>query len=176
MSDKEILNPFFEDITVEQGTKNELIVFKNHKDKESFLELLKLNNQSNNRTLVTLNADEYSKRFINRFQNYDGKIFLCLEGDRTGNMQTLKILTEFNGKSIKDIRPLYGISESGNQNLNEYLQNKLHLQNKNANLVESKKAQNERDNTRSERISNAEYLGSESTGGNIGKLGENSLS
>ena len=95
MSDKEILNPFFEDITVEQGTKNELIVFKNHKDKESFLELLKLNNQSNNRTLVTLNADEYSKRFINRFQNYEGKIFLCLEGDRTGNMHTLNLLTEF---------------------------------------------------------------------------------
>jgi hypothetical protein len=30
-----------------------------------------------------------------------------------------------NGKNIKDIRPLYGISENGNQNLSEYLENKL---------------------------------------------------
>ena len=176
MSDKEILSPFVDDISVDEGNKNELIVFKNSKDKEAFLELLKLNNQNNNRTLVTLNADENSKKFINRFQNYDGKIFLCLEGDRTGNMQTLKILTEFRNKNIKDVRTLYGISENGNQNLNEYLQNKLHLQNKNANLVESKKAQNERENTRSKGISNTKYLGSESTGRNIGEFGENSQS
>ena len=64
MSEKETLSPFVEDISVEEGTKNELIVFKNSKDKESFLELLKLNNQNNNRTLVTLNADENSNRFI----------------------------------------------------------------------------------------------------------------
>lgn len=176
MSDKEILNPFFDDISVEQGTKNELIVFKNHKDKESFLELLKLNNQSNNRTLVTLNADEYSKRFIDRFQNYEGKIFLCLEGDRTGSMHTLNILTEFRNKNIKDIRALYNISENANQNLEEYLKNKLQNKDKNVTLVESKKAQNEKDRTQSEEISNVEHLGSESTGRNLGKFGENSQS
>lgn len=176
MIDKEILSPFVDDISVDEGNKNELIVFKNSKDKESFLELLKLNNQNNNRTLVTLNADENSKKFINRFQNYDGKIFLCLEGDRTGNMQTLKILTEFRNKNIKDVRTLYGISENGNQNLNEYLQHKLDLQNKNITLVESKKAQNERENTKSKGISNTKYLGSESTGRNIGEFGENSQS
>ncbi len=176
MSDKEILSPLVEDISVDEGNKNELIVFKNSEDKESFLELLKLNNQTNNRTLVTLNADENSKKFINRFQNYDGKIFLCLEGDRKGNMQTLKILTEFRNKNIKDVRTLYGISENGNQNLNEYLQNKLDLQNKNITLIESKKAQNERDNTRSKGISNTKYLGSESTGRNIGEFGKNSQS
>ena len=176
MSDKETLSPFVEDISVEEGNKNELIVFKNHKDKESFLELLRLNNQNNNRTLVTLNAGENSKKFINRFQNYEGKIFLCLEGDRTGNMQTLKILTEFRNKNIKDIRALYNISENANQNLEEYLKNKLQNKDKNVTLVESKKAQNERDITGSEGISNAEYLGSESTGGNIGEFGENSQS
>ena len=176
MSDKETLSPFVEDISVEEGNKNELIVFKNHKDKESFLELLRLNNQNNNRTLVTLNAGENSKKFINRFQNYEGKIFLCLEGDRTGNMQTLKILTEFRNKNIKDIRALYNISENANQNLEEYLKNKLQNKDKNVTLVESKKAQNEKDRTQSEGISNTEYLGSESTGGNIGKLGESSQS
>ncbi|MBS1549066.1 MAG: DEAD/DEAH box helicase family protein [Bacteroidetes bacterium] len=176
MSDKEILNPFFDDISVEQGTKNELIVFKNHKDKESFLELLKLNNQSNNRTLVTLNADEYSKRFIDRFQNYEGKIFLCLEGDRTGSMHTLNILTEFKNKNIKDIRTLYGISENANHNLEEYLKNKLQSNDKNVTLVELKKAQNERDNARSEGISNTQHLGSKSIGRDIGKLSKNSQS
>lgn len=176
MSDKETLSPFVEDISVEEGNKNELIVFKNHKDKESFLELLRLNNQNNNRTLVTLNADENSKKFINRFQNYEGKIFLCLEGDRTGNMQTLKILTEFINKNIKDIRALYNISENANQNLEEYLKNKLQNKDKNVTLVESKKAQNEKDRTQSEEISNVEHLGSESTGRNIGEFGENSQS
>ena len=176
MSDKETLSPFVEDISVEEGNKNELIVFKNHKDKESFLELLRLNNQNNNRTLVTLNADENSKKFINRFQNYEGKIFLCLEGDRTGNMQTLKILTEFRNKNIKDIRALYNISENANQNLEEYLKNKLQNKDKNITLVESKKAQNEKDRTQSEGISNVEHLGSESTGRNIGEFGENSQS
>ena len=176
MSDKEILNPFFDDISVEQGTKNELIVFKNHKDKESFLELLKLNNQSNNRTLVTLNADEYSKRFINRFQNYEGKIFLCLEGDRTGNMHTFNILTEFKNKNIKDIRTLYGISENANLNLEEYLKNKLQSNDINVTLVEPKKTLNERDYNKSKGISNVEHLGSESTGRNLGKFGENSQS
>jgi len=176
VSDKETLSPFVEDISVEEGNKNELIVFKNSEDKESFLELLKLNNQNNNRTLVTLNADENSKKFINRFQNYEGKIFLCLEGDRTGNMQTLKILTEFRNKNIKDIRALYNISENANQNLEEYLKNKLQNKDKNVTLVESKKAQNEKDRTQSEEISNVEHLGSESTGRNLGKFGENSQS
>ena len=32
-----------------------------------------------------------------------------------------KILNEFQNKNIKDIRLLYGISENGNQNLEEYL-------------------------------------------------------
>ena len=176
MSGQYVLNNFSDDISVMEGTKNELIVFKNHKDKESFLELLKLNNQNNNRTLVTLNADENSKRFLNRFQNFDGKVFLCLNGDKTGNFVTEKILTEFKGKNIKDVRLLYGISENGNQNLSEYLQNKLHLQNKNITLVESKNAVNEKDRTQSERISNTQHLGSESTGRSIGKLSENSQS
>jgi hypothetical protein len=75
VSDKEILSPFVEDISVEEGNKNELIVFKNHKDKESFLELLKLNNQNNNRTLVTLNADENSKNLSIDFKTMMVKYF-----------------------------------------------------------------------------------------------------
>jgi hypothetical protein len=36
VSDKEILSPFVEDISVEEGNKNELIVFKNIKTKNRF--------------------------------------------------------------------------------------------------------------------------------------------
>jgi hypothetical protein len=41
-----------DDISVIEGNKNELMVFNSSKDRDSFLELLKLNNQNNNRTLV----------------------------------------------------------------------------------------------------------------------------
>jgi hypothetical protein len=36
VSDKETLSPFVEDISVEEGNKNELIVFKNIKTKNRF--------------------------------------------------------------------------------------------------------------------------------------------
>jgi len=38
---------FTDDISIINGSKNELIVFSKEADKLSFLELLKLNNQSN---------------------------------------------------------------------------------------------------------------------------------
>jgi hypothetical protein len=127
----------------------------------SFLELLELNNQVNNRTLITLNSGSNSKKFLNRYQNYDGKMFLCLTGDRTGNAITRKILTEFNGKNIKDVRPLYEISENGNQDLTEYLQNKLNLQDKNTNLVEPKISENESNAIESGRTSDSQQVGTE---------------
>ena len=106
MNNEEFFNEINDDITVVEGNKKELIVFTNSKDTSSFLELLELNKQVNNRTLITLNSGSNSKKFLNRYQNYDGKMFLCLTGDRTGNAITRKILTEFNGKNIKDVRPL----------------------------------------------------------------------
>ena len=143
MKDEDFFNEINDDISVVEGNKKELIVFTNSKDMLSFLELLQLNKQVNNRTLITLNSGSNSKKFLNRYQNYDGKMFLCLTGDRTGNAITRKILTEFNGKNIKDVRPLYEISKNGNQDLTEYLQNKLKLQDKNTNLVEPKISENE---------------------------------
>jgi DNA primase len=58
------------------------------------LELLKLNNQNNNRTLVALHSGKIPKSLLAGIRIMTGKIFLCLDGDRTGNMMTLKILTE----------------------------------------------------------------------------------
>ena len=60
MSEITILQPS-EEISVIEGTKDELIVFKTPKDTEAFLALLKLNNQKNNRTLVTLHSGENAK-------------------------------------------------------------------------------------------------------------------
>ncbi|SHF40658.1 Methyltransferase domain-containing protein [Chryseobacterium sp. OV279] len=158
-----------DDISVIEGNKNELIVFNSSKDRHSFLELLKLNNQNNNRTLVALHSATNTKKFINRYQNYEGKIFLCLNGDRTGSMMTLKILTELNEKNIKDIRPLYGISESGNQSLSEYLENKLGLQNKNTILVEPKNSEDASLSNKRNGISNTQHVGSELSERNSGK-------
>lgn len=170
MTDEDFFNEINDDISVVEGNKKELIVFTNSKDTLSFLQLLKLNKQVNNRTLITLNSGSNSKKFLNRYQNYDGKMFLCLSGDRTGNAITRKILTEFNGKNIKDVRPLYEISENRNHDLTEYLENKLNLQNKNINLVEPKISENESNAIESARTSDSQQVGNGTPEHNTGEL------
>ena len=165
-----------DDISVLKGSKNELIVFENELDTLSFLQLLKLNSQENNRTLITLNSTINTKKFLNRYQNFDGKIFLCLSGNKTGDTATGKILGELQNKNSKDIRLLYGISENGHQNLSEYLQNKLQLQKKNTTLVEPKISKHANDRTQSNRISDTQHLGSEFSERNSGKPFQNSQS
>ena len=176
MKDEDFFNEINDDISVVEGNKKELIVFTNSKDTVSFLELLQLNKQVNNRTLITLNSGSNSKKFLNRYQNYDGKMFLCLTGDRTGNAITKKILTEFNGKNIKDVRPLYEISENGNQDLTEYLENKLNLQDKNTNLVEPKISENESNAIESGRISDSQQVGNGTPEQHTGELGSKNQS
>lgn len=173
MSNQEVSGNSFGDISIMDGTKNEMIVFTSSEDRLAFLELLRSNRQNNNRTIVTLNSNENTRKFLNRYQNFDGKIFLCLNGYKAGDLVTGKILNAFKDKNIKDIRSLYGISENGNQNLNDYLQNKL---NKNGILDESKNEADEKDRTGSERISDTQHLGFESAGRSIGKLSESSQS
>lgn len=158
------------DISVIEGSKNELVLFSTSKDSDSFLELLKLNKQRNNRTLVALNSTVYIQSFINRFRDFDGKLFLCLDASESGNGITNTIFKKFNGKIIKDIRELYQISANGNQNLTEYLQNKI--QNKNTILVESKKTNHENNNAQSKSVSNVKHLGSGFVGRNTGELSE----
>jgi len=170
VKDEDFFNEINDDISVVEGNKKELIVFTNSKDMLSFLELLQLNKQVNNRTLITLNSGSNSKKFLNRYQNYDGKMFLCLTGDRTGNAITRKILTEFNGKNIKDVRPLYEISENGNQDLTEYLENKFNLQDKNTNLVEPKISENESNAIESGTISDSQQVGNGTPEHNTGEL------
>lgn len=165
-----------DDLSVIEGTKNELILFSKNEDALSFRKLLELNGQSNNRTLVTLNAATNTKKFINRFQYFDGLIYLCLEGNRTADAATLKILTELKEKNIKDIRKMYEISGNGNKDLNQYLQNKLNHFDKNSNLVKSKESENEGTTIRSNGISDTQYLGSGSAGRDSGKPLQNNQS
>ncbi|WP_417430015.1 helicase-related protein [Halpernia sp.] len=131
------------DISEIKGTKDEVVVFEGMTDMLSFAQLLKANNQKNNRTLVSLNSITNLDKFLERYKNYKGKIFLCLDGDKAGNDATEKILNFFTDKDVKDIRTLYNIIENGNNDLNEYLQNKLKIQNKNINLVEQNTGENE---------------------------------
>ena len=95
------------------GEKNEVIVFEGMTDMLSFAQLLKVNNQKNNRTLITLNSITNLDQFLNKYSDYKGKIFLCMDGDKAGNEATRKILDSFTTNSIKDIRALYNISENG---------------------------------------------------------------
>lgn len=173
MSEPLAVNSFVEDISIIEGTRNEVIVFKDDKDRTSFLELLKLNNQSNHRTLVALHSDENTPKLISQFQNYDGKIFLCLPADQKSNLSTQKIISELQGKNIKDVRPLYGISENGHRNLEQYLRNKLNFENKNITLAEQKNSEDENHGIQSNGISNAQHLGSGTAGRNIGKPFQN---
>jgi hypothetical protein len=75
---------FKDDISVINGSKNELVVFEKETDTLSFLELLKLNNQNNNRTLVTLNSASNTNKFLNRFKDFDGKIFFVWKQQNRG--------------------------------------------------------------------------------------------
>lgn len=158
-----------DDISIIEGNKNELVLFAKNSDTMSFQKLIELNGQSNSRTLVTLNAFTNTNKFLNRYQNYEGKIFLCLEGNRTGDAATLKILMDLKEKNIKDIRKMYEISGSGNKDLSQYLENKLNDLHKNSNLVISKESENAATTIRQNGISDAQHLGSEFSGRDFGK-------
>ncbi|MCW3170297.1 hypothetical protein OMO38_17345 [Chryseobacterium sp. 09-1422] len=57
-------------IYIVSGTKNELVVFGKESDMLSFLELLKLNEQVINRSLVTLNVASNTTEFLNHYKKF----------------------------------------------------------------------------------------------------------
>lgn len=148
------------DISVVEGTrKDEVIVFEGPTDLLSFLQLQKDNQVKNTRTLVALNSVVNADKFINAFQDFEGKIFLCLDGDEAGNYATKKILSEMKDLKIKDVRLLYGISETGHNDLSDYLQKKVENLKKSLNLESSKHSQNGNPEPQSETISQTFQLG-----------------
>lgn len=68
---------------------------------------------------------------------------------------------------------MYNISETGNNDLNDYLQNKMKLQNKNTNLVEQNSSENETNTIKSNKISETEQVEQKSLEQDSGELGEN---
>ncbi|WP_442892037.1 Eco57I restriction-modification methylase domain-containing protein [Chryseobacterium sp. VD8] len=171
-----MIEPITNDISIIEGNKNELILFPKDEDVKSFQKLLEINRQSNSRTLVSLNTASNTKKFLNRFQNFDGKIFLCFEGTRTGDALTLKILLEYKEKNIKDIRNVYTISQNGNKDLTAYLEKKLQQQNINSNLVETKLSEDAETRTKSSGLSEIKHLESGTSGQNLVGIGDESQS
>lgn len=162
------------DISEIKGTKNELIAFEGMSDMLSFLQLQKLNNNQNNRTLVSLNSITNVEKFIATYKDFNGKLFLCLDGDKAGDLATQKILKEFAGKNIKDIREFYSISEFLNNDLNDYLQKKLNINQKITNFNQQNPTQNENTAIKSRAIPETQQLESGTSRQNTGKPFEES--
>lgn len=153
-----------------QGNDDEVIVFHDIVDTLSFLQLLKLNEQKNNRTLITLNATYNVDDLITNYQNFGGKMFLCLDGSESGNVLTGRIKSALNISTIKDIRILYNVSQGENENLNDYLQHKLQIKRINSTLVKPNGSINE-STTQSETVSNSQPMEQPSAGQEIGRIG-----
>lgn len=138
----EIRNPMMKtkigknDFSVIEGTsKDKMFVFEGMTDMFSFLQLLKDNKRKNNQILVCLNSVTNIDKFIEKYKGYNGKMFLVLDGDDVGNTATKKIINAFEDKQVKDVRTSYKIYKGGNNDLNEYLKNKLYNNIKNSTLV-----------------------------------------
>ncbi|MEN5132102.1 toprim domain-containing protein [Elizabethkingia anophelis] len=165
------------DISVIKGSKeDEIIVFEGMTDALSFLQLQKENNLQNNRTLIVLNSITNVDRFTSRYENFKGKIFLCLDGDKAGNYATEKVFNDLKDQNIKDIRPFYNISDNDNNDLNDYLKQKLNIQNNNTNLATNNSLNNEHTTIRPGEISNPKYMGNQTPHRNLGGLSQKSQS
>ncbi|WP_407490911.1 Eco57I restriction-modification methylase domain-containing protein [Elizabethkingia anophelis] len=165
------------DISVIKGNKEEeILVFEGMTDALSFLQLQKENNRNNNRTLIILNSITNADKFTSRYENFKGKIFLCLDGDKAGNYTTEKILNDLKDQNIKDIRPFYNISENANNDLNDYLKHKLNIQNNNSNLATNNSFKNEHTTIRPGEISNIKHMGDETPERDSGRLSQKSQS
>ncbi|KUY26373.1 toprim domain-containing protein [Elizabethkingia ursingii] len=165
------------DISVIKGNKeDEIIVFEGITDALSFLQLQKENNRQNNRTLIVLNSITNVDKFTSRYENFKGKIFLCLDGDKAGNYATEKVFNDLKDLNIKDIRPFYSISQDNNNDLNDYLLSKLNIQNNKSNFATHNSLKNEHTTIRSKEIPNPEHLGGQSSERDSGGFSQKSQS
>ena len=157
-----------------KGSTNEMVVFENALDTLSFLQLLEMQNRKNSRTLVTLHATENTNFLFDHFNNYDGKIMLCLSGSSKGNTATQKILDFFEGKNVRDVRSFYSISALENSNLNHYLRNKLSKEQKITNFNLSNISKDENTAITSRTVPETQQVESRTSQQNLGKSFEKS--
>lgn len=155
------------DMSVIPGSSKEMVVFEGMTDMLSYLRLCRDTNKPNTRTLVVLNSTTNTGAFIDQFRTYEGKIHLVLDGDKAGNDATDKILNSLPNST--DQRHRYNISETGNNDLNDYLINKiknsLQVQEKSRTLAEENKNQlseNETVTIEPNRVSSLEPVGGKS--------------
>ncbi len=128
----EIRNPYLKtklgpsNYSIIQSKKDDdIIIVEGMSDAFSFLQLIKDNEKQNNRTLIALNSIVNSQKFINDYSEYKGKVYLLLDADKSGSKATLELLKAF--PQAKDVRALYDIEVGKNNDLNDYLCNKLKL-------------------------------------------------
>ena len=159
-----------------KGSKNEMVVFENALDTLSFLRLLEMENRKNSRTLITLHSAENMDFLFEQYKNFDGKLMLCLSGNAIGNAITQKISEFFEGRNVRDVRSFYGISESGNSNLNHYLRNKLRNEQKIANFSTLNFSKDENAAIKSGAVPETQQVESGTSRPNAGKSFEESQS
>jgi hypothetical protein len=110
---------------INEKPKADMLVFEGMTDMLSFLQLKKIDGDENDKTLVSLNSVTNVPKFIEKYADFKGKIFLCLDGDKAGNEATEKIKDTLKNTDIQDVRPLFNIAEGKNKDLNDELKNFL---------------------------------------------------
>ena len=111
---------------VEQSSKA-IIVFEGIMDLLSYVELTYRGGSYVRRTLVVLNSVTTAKQFIKDFEGYEGTVFLCLDGDAPGTKATKEIQEGLVLATTRDVRYVYGLSETGFTDLNDALKSFLKL-------------------------------------------------
>ena len=163
----EIRNPYLKskigtsDISIIKGEKeNEIMVFEGMTDMLSFLQLQKHKGLETKRTLITLNSVTNTNKFTERFQDFNGKVFLALDKDDAGDLATQQIINALPKSNVKDIRAILGLEHK--QDINDYLQKNFEIQKNTTILAEQKNKQNEHEkSTQSTEIPTSQSVGSQ---------------
>lgn len=178
----EIRNPYVKtkigtsDFSLKIGEKNdEMMIFEGMTDMLSYLQLQKNKNLETKRTLVTLNSVTNADKFIEKFKNFNGKIFLALDKDDAGDEATKHIIAGLPNAKSKDIRPFLGLEHK--QDLNDFLLKNFGNQKNIPNLVDTNENRNEyKQSTQSTGIPTSQPMGKQPSERNAGKFSENSQS
>ncbi|SEH29887.1 Eco57I restriction-modification methylase domain-containing protein [Chryseobacterium culicis] len=157
-----------------KGVKNEMVVFENALDTLSFLRLLEIENRKNTRTLVTLNSAANTDILFEEYKHFDGKVMLCMSSSSQGNDATQRILNLFKGSNVRDVRPLYSISETGNRTLNHYLINKVNNEQKISNFDTLNISKDENTTIKSAGVSESQQVESRISRQSVGESFEES--
>lgn len=180
----EIRNPYAKtkigtsDISIIKGEKtDELMVFEGMTDMLSFLQIQKNKGLQTKRSLVVLNSVTNTNKFLERYKDFSGKVFLALDRDDAGDLATKQIIEGLSNSKIKDIRQILGLEYK--QDLNDYLLKNFDNQKNTINFVETNKTQNKNEQekpTQLTGISTPQSVGSQTSERNAGEHNENSKS